>query len=193
MNRFATSAIAAGGPSKAAAQGARGAIDSLVQGSLVELFAAHQVAVAPLPRSPALFGARVPDVSASVAFSPTGSGESSGRLTLSLSSELLELMLSKNVQDASVKLDWARELASQLLGRIKNRLLPFGVRLSIGRLAALDSQQLETSLKSASNVRVYTCRTLRGDVLVTLQGLPEEHTLTYVGTSSASEGSLILF
>jgi len=190
--------MAVAGPSRAAASG-RGAIDALVQGSLVELFAAHQVAVAPLPRSPAQLRAKLPEVSATVAFSQAGgveraSGvEPAGRLTLSISSELLEMMLTRSAQDASVKLDWARELASQLTGRIKNRLLPFGVRLDIGKLAVIDSQLLERSLQTASNVRVYTGRTLRGEVLVTLQGMPEEHKLTYVSTPAVSEGSPIWF
>lgn len=193
MNRFSPSSLAVPAPSRAGASGARGAIDPLVQGALVELFAAHHVAVAPLPRSPAQLRATVPEVSVTVAFSQAVGSEPSGRLTLSISSALLELMLTRNAQDTSVKLDWARELASQLLGRIKNRLLPFGVRLGIGKLALVDSRQLELSLQAASNVRVYTCRTLRGDVLVTLQGLPEEHTLTYVGAPPASEGSVIWF
>lgn len=193
MSRFSSSPAAVGGASRATASAARGAIDPLVQGSLVELFAAHQVAVAPLPRSPAQLRGTVPEVSVTVAFSQTIGGEASGLLTLSMSSALLELMLTRNAQDTSVKLDWARELASQLGGRIKNRFLPFGVRLGIGKLALVDSKQLEKALQTASNVRVYTCRTLRGDVLATLQGMPEEHTLTYVGAPPATEGSVIWF
>lgn len=192
MNRFSSSALAWAGPSRGAS-GARGGLDALVQGALVELFAAHQVALAPLPRSPALLRGRVPEVSATVAFGQASGAELAGRLTLSVSSELLEMMLARSAQDSSVKVDWARELASQLTGRIKNRLLPFGVRLDIGKLAVIDSQLLERSLQTASNVRFYTGRTLRGDVLVTLQGMPEEHTLTYVGAPPATEGSVIWF
>jgi hypothetical protein len=191
MSKYAFAA--AGGPARANGVGVRGAVDPLVQGALVELFAAHDVPVAPSPRSPAQLRSAVPEVSVMVAFSPTIGGELSGKLTLSLSSALLELMLARSSQDTSVKLDWARELASQLMGRIKNRFLPFGVRLGIGRLLLVDSQQLEASLKAASNVRVYIGRSLRGEVLVTLQGTPEEHTLTYVGMPPALEGSAIWF
>lgn len=178
--------------SKFAAPGARGAIDSLVQGSLVELFAAHQVAVAPLPRSSAFRVPNLPDVSAAVAFSyGAGSKEQSGRLTLSMPSVVLEQM--RGPDGAAVKLDWARELANQLMGRIKNRLLPFDLRLTIGTLTVLDSAPLERQLQSAGNVRIYTARSLRGNVVVTLQGLPEEYKLVYVGAPAATEGSVIWF
>src|SRR4051812_44554583 len=105
--------------------GIRGAIDSLVQGSLVDLFGAYGVAVAPLPRSSRPQMPTLPDVSASVGFARLTFGSAAGRITLSLPSALLVQMS----PDAEGKLraDWTRELANQLMGRIKNRLLPFNV------------------------------------------------------------------
>ena len=177
--------------SKLASPSARGAIDSLVQGSLVELFAAHQVAVAPLPRSSALRIPTLPDVSVAVVFSYRAGSEQAGRLTLSMPSPVLEQM--RGQDGAVVKLDWARELGNQLMGRIKNRLLPFDLRLTIGALTAMDSKALERQLQSAGSVRIYTARSLRGNVVVTLQGLPEEYKLVYVGGPPAAEGSMIWF
>jgi hypothetical protein len=191
MTRAAAHTINAASASKFAAPGARGAIDSLVQGSLVELFAAHQVAVAPLPRSSALRVPSLPDVSVAVAFSYGARAEQTGRLTLSTPSAVLEQM--RGPDGTAVKLDWARELGNQLMGRIKNRLLPFDLRLTIGALAALDSTALERQLQSGGSVRIYTARSLRGNVVVTLQGLPEEYKLVYVGAPPAAEGSLIFF
>jgi hypothetical protein len=191
MTRAAAYTIDAASASKFAAPGARGAIDSLVQGSLVELFAAHQVAVAPLPRSSALRVPSLPDVSVTVAFSYGARGEQTGRLTLSMPSAVLEQM--RGPDGTAVKLDWARELGNQLMGRIKNRLLPFDLRLTIGALAALDSTALERQLQNGGSVRLYTARSLRGNVVVTLQGLPEEYKLVYVGAPPAAEGSLIFF
>jgi hypothetical protein len=96
---------------------------------------------------------------------------------------------------ASAPGDWARELANQLLGRIKNRLLPFSVRLELGISAPVDSSHLAQQLAFATGeVRTYRARTLRGEVIVTLQGMPEDAALLYVGqTSSYSEGDVILF
>ena len=179
-----------GSASRLGGPGARGAIDSLVQGSLVELFAAHQVAVAPLPRSSASRVPNLPDVSVALAFSYAG-GANAGRLTLSVPSAVLEQM--RGPDGAAVKLDWARELGNQLMGRVKNRLLPFDLRLAIGALTALDSAALERQLQNGGNVRIYTARSLRGTIVVTLQGLPEEYKLVYVGAPAPTEGSVIWF
>ncbi len=176
-------------PSRPATGGAapRGAVNSLVQGSLVDLFAAYNVGLAPLP---ATWGTSwpVPEVSAAAVFKQRGTGEP-GKLTLSLTTSLLDQM--KGAEATAVKMDWARELTSQLLGRIKNRLLQFGVQLEIGALSLLAAPAVEERLKGVQGIRVYAARTLRGLVLVTLQGLPEDSTLSYVGTSSTAEGTLI--
>ena len=184
--------MTAASASKFAPPGARGAIDSLVQGSLVELFAAHQVAVAPLPRLSATRVPNLPDVSVAVAFSYAAGGEHAGRLTLSMPSAVLDQM--RGPEGAVVKMDWARELGNQLMGRVKNRLLPFDLRLAIGALTAVDSTALERQLQGGGgSVRIYTSRALRGTIVVTLQGLPEEYNLVYVGTPSPAEGSVIWF
>jgi hypothetical protein len=172
------------------APGMRGAIDSLVQGSLVELFGAYGVAVAPLPRSIAQ-GVTIPDMSVAVSFHYAGERGRTGRLSLSMSSQLLDSM--KASESRSVKTDWARELANQLMGRIKNRLLPFNVRIDVGSLTTLESNMLERQVRATPALRVYLARALRGDVVATLGGLPDDRELTYVGSPSAAEGTLILF
>lgn len=166
--------------------GLRVAIDSLVQASFVELFNAYGVALAPLP-SHAAVTPTMPEVSVAAAF--RSSSVDAGRLTLSLPSALLEHM--KRDEATSVRMDWARELANQLLGRIKNRLLPFGVRLEVGALTVADPKLLRHQLQTASTSRVYLGRTLRGLVLVTAQGLPKDSALSYVGASSATEGAML--
>jgi hypothetical protein len=174
------------------ASGIRGAIDSLVQGSLVDLFGAYGVAVAPLPRSSRPQSPTLPDISATVGFARLVLGSPAGRITLSLPSALLEHMS----PDAASKLkaDWARELANQLMGRIKNRLLPFNVRLQVGVSTLLDSGRLGRQLQDSLEARVYIGRTLRGEIVVTFEGLPEDSELSYIGPGSmASEGDAILF
>ncbi len=192
MSRFsARPAEAAASP--AAAVSVRGAIDALVQSSLVDLFAAYQVAVAPLPRHSAGRLPPVPEVTAAIAFVRKEAQVFSGRMTLSLPSAVLEL--TKHGSGRDVRGDWARELANQLIGRIKNRLLQFSVRLETGATATLDSGQLSQHLAlSASSVRVYSGRTLRGEALVTLEGMPDDSQLVYLGpVNVASEGDVILF
>jgi hypothetical protein len=166
--------------------GVRVLVDSLVQASLVDLFEAYGVAFAPLPCS-AFAASAAPEVSVAAAFRSGGGG--GGRLTLSLPAALLEHM--KREEVTSVRIDWARELANQLLGRIKNRLLPFGVRVEIGLLTVLDPKLLQHQLHDVSGQRVYVGRTLRGPVLVTARGLPEDSSLSYVGAAGATEGTVL--
>lgn len=166
--------------------GVRVSVDSLVQASLVDLFNAYGVALAPLPRS-ALAAPAAPEVSVAAAFRSGSDG--AGRLTLSLPAALLEQM--KGNEATSVRIDWARELANQLLGRIKNRLLPFGVRVEIGSLTLLDPKLMQHQLQNLSGLRVYLGRTLRGPVLVTVRGLPEDASLNYVGGAGATEGAML--
>jgi len=191
MRKFQTVSASAQS-SHAPASGVRGAIDSLVQGSLVDLFGAYSVAVAPLPRSSRPWIPTLPDISAAVSFTRQPSGGQPGRLTLSLSGPLLEHMSPHT--GGTLKGDWARELANQLMGRIKNRLLPFNVRLQMGVSSMLDSVKLERHLQLARDARVYTARTLRSETVVTIEGLPDDSQLMYIGpVNAAAEGDAILF
>ena len=166
---------------------ARGTLDSFVQGALVDLFAAYSVALAPMPWSSAAHGPP-PDVSVNAVFTHGGSGTPC-KLVLSLPQALLDHMKAGEV--TAVKMDWARELTGQFLGRIKNRLLAFGVRLEIGALSVLDRPMVEHHRTSATGKRLYAGRTLRGVVLATVQGLPDDSALSYTGAPSGTEGSLI--
>lgn len=174
------------------ASGVRGALDSLVQGSLVELFAAYSVAVAPLPRQLRMVATTLPDISAAISFTQLGTSGQAGRLTLSVPTPVLDRMpLSAG---GALKSDWARELTNQLMGRIKNRLLQFNVRLQVGVSTLIDSASLSHQLGNLLETRVYAGRTLRGEIVVTIDGLPDDSELVYVGTNKAgSEGDAILF
>jgi hypothetical protein len=192
MRKFPAHSIAHLKSSRPPASGVRGALDSLVQGSLVELFAAYSVAVAPQPRQSRLSGLTLPDISAAVGFINLAPGTQAGRLTLSLPAEVLDRMpLSAG---GALKNDWARELANQLMGRIKNRLLQFNVRLQVGVSTLADSATLAHQLGTSLDTRVYSGRTLRGEAVVTIEGLPEDSELSYVGSNKVgSEGDAILF
>ncbi len=174
----------------------RGIVDALLQGSLVELFQAYGVAVAPLPRDARGGPQRGPEVSAVIGFTSARDGKcanASGRLSLSVPTEVFDTM-QREVSLHRRHADWARELANQLLGRFKNRLLPYGARLQAGVPSSIGRETLDAQLARASALKVYRARTRRGDVVATLDGTLEESELSYVGgTSELAEGELILF
>ena len=179
---------ASSAPPLAVAPSLRGVIDGLVQGALVELLGAYGVAVAPQRRAAHDRALTVPEVCAGAPFS-SGNAKP-GRVTLAMPPGVVELMKGAT----GLKADWARELANQLAGRIKNRLLQFGVRLEVGAPSMVDSNVLTRQIASTPEMRVYGGRTLRGLVLVTIEGLPPESELHWVGrTNGASEGDTILF
>jgi hypothetical protein len=184
--------VAAAESSRPPSSGLRGALDSLVQGSLVELFAAYSVAVAPLPRLLRHSETTLPDISAAIGFTHLDTTGQVGRLTLSVPTLVLDRMpLSAG---GALKNDWARELANQLMGRIKNRLLQFNVRLQVGASTLIDSASLAHQLENSLDTRVYAGRTLRGATVVTIEGLPDDSNLVYVGNRKVGcEGDAILF
>lgn len=175
--------------SRPPSSGVRGAIDSLVQGALVELFSAYSVALAPTARQLRSVVPSLPEVSGSVGFTaPKGQG----RVTLSLPAAVMNLMPASAGRAAHG--DWVRELTNQLIGRIKNRLLQFNVRLLVGISVSVDSAELVRALVPSPGLRIYQARTLRGGVIVTAEGLPNESELVWVGQSNLrAEGDMILF
>jgi hypothetical protein len=169
----------------------RGTTDALVQGSLVDLFAAYGVAAAPQPRLVPQRVSVLPELSASVGFTRLGGRSQAGRLTLSIPPAVAGQM--RPDAAGALKLDWVRELANQLTGRLKNRLSQFSVRLVVAVSASMERSQLEQQLL-APGVRAYAARMLRGEVLVTVDGLPEDAELSYSGPATyRNEGDAILF
>jgi hypothetical protein len=170
-------------------------LDTLLQSSLVELFQAYDVALAPLPRG-SQPGA-TPDQAASIAFaSVRGSSgpTATGKLTLGLPGGVFEIM-KNNGAYSTRQGDWTRELVNQLMGRFKNRLLAYGFQLQAGLPTSLGRETLNTRLqKNETEPRTYRARTLRGDIVALLEGSLKETDLVYRGASSdASEGDLIIF
>lgn len=170
-------------------------LDALTQSALVELFQAYGVALAPMPRASAA-GPRMSHLSAAISFAGArdhAGPSASGRLTLALPTGVFEIMkhhVAENIRHG----DWTRELVNQLMGRLKNRLRGFGVQLQAGLPSSIGREVLDAQLEHASGLRVYRARTLRGDIVATLEGGLNEIELTYRGnTAGASEGDLIIF
>jgi hypothetical protein len=182
-------------PLPASSAGVRGAIDAIVQGALVELFHAYGVALAPNPRATPRGPLQFFEVTATIGFVPESRRRTStqtGRLALSMPREVF-VLLNPEPGGAAPHDEWARELTNQLMGRIKNRLLQFSATLQIG-LPSTSDAATESQRERSATLRVYVGRTVRGNVLLTLEGMPEEAELSYVGPEGlALEGEAILF
>lgn len=166
-------------------------LDVIVQSSTVELFQHLNVAVAPVRRAQVRVREhQYKDLVGVVSFEAP---KLSGVLTLSLDSSLLDSMPDVP-SDAGRRRDWLRELVNQLVGRIKNRLINFQVTLRIGLPTAMNGRALEVKQRHFEMLSVYVFRTIRGEVVVTLEGDVSPQALSYVGTSLVpGEGELIEF
>ncbi len=90
--------------------------------------------------------------------------------------------------------DLLRELTNQLSGRIKNRLLNFALMLTIGVPSVLSGQALERQRPRRDTEVVYLFRTLRGEIVVTIDLVIDPDALNYSGSSRvAKEGDFIAF
>ena len=180
-------------PDAHAQAAARTAIDTILQSSAVELFHSQGVAVAPLRPAPLGNQQRFYDWVGLIHFE---AANLSGVLTVSTP---LAIWSSRETQgavssDAATLADWHRELANQLMGRIKNRLLKFQLTLRPRLPSALSGAALELHRKRSASEVLYRFRALRGDILVVVDAPLERAILAYAGDAQiAREGELILF
>jgi len=180
-----------GDPRVAAA--ARTAIDTILQSSAVELFHAEGVAVAPLRPSAVGTQQRFHECVGVVAFEATNL---SGTLCVSVPKAvwLARSAVAGASKDGEALADWSRELANQLIGRVKNRLIKFQVVLRPRLPTSLSGTALEQNRPRTATELLYRFRALRGDVLVVLDAPLERTILAYSGgTDVAREGELVLF
>jgi hypothetical protein len=120
--------------------------------------------------------------------------KASGSLSLSWSDPVFSLFTPPMPPTALGARDLMRELTNQLSGRIKNRLLNFALMLTIGVPTVLSGQALERQRPRRESEVVYLFRTLRGEIVVTLDLLIDPDALNYSGTNRvAKEGDFIAF
>src|SRR6478736_868109 len=175
----------------------RGLMDTIVQGALVELFQSCWVAVAPQPRGRMdVSQLKIPEVSAAISFTLAQSVKATpcaGRMALSLPEALFSIMRAETTRRPR-QLDWVRELANQLAARIKHRLLPFGAAMQPLLPSLITRESMEGLRHRFPSMRIYLGRTLRGDVLVTLDGSIDESRLVYSGPADiGNAGDVIIF
>lgn len=156
----------------------------------MELFHTIGVALAPLARS----GGAIPacehfDLVGVVPFSAP---KSNGTLMLSMHDAVYGLLVPP-VAGGPAMIDALRELTNQLIGRIKNRLMHFQVTLRVG-LPSATKKQLLKQRSGATPAMCYRFRTLRGEIVVTLEGSVHNEPLSYSGNVRvAKEGDFIAF
>ena len=191
------STSAPGAPNMGPSAVQRGLMDTIVQGSLVELFQSCGVAVAPQPRGRLdVSQVKIPEISAAISFTLAQSVKATpcaGRITLSLPEALFTIMKAETTRRPQ-QLDWVRELTNQLAARIKHRLLPFGAAMQPLLPSLITRESMEGLRHRFPSMRIYLGRTLRGDVLVTLDGSIDESRLVYSGPADiGNAGDVIIF
>lgn len=180
------------GPRSSAPVAIRPLVDALLQSSTVELFQSRGIAVAPLPSS-------VGNPHRAAYFNLAGvvtltSPKTGGSLSLSWADSVFSLFSPPVPATSRGARDLMRELTNQLAGRIKNRLLNFALMLNIGVPTVLSGQAFERQRLQRETEVVYSFRTLRGEIVVTLDLQIDPDGLSYSGTSRvAKEGDFIAF
>ena len=168
----------------------RGALDTIIQSAVVDLFHASDVAVAPVERT-RVRPERVQHQELAAAMHFTGRGFN-GTLTVGVPPGVFASVERAKARRLDGR-DWVREVTNQVFGRLKRRLLQYHVELSAGLPSALNRDGFEREQKRAGFV-VYAFRTLHGDIIVTLSGDIDHSVLAYYYASNIpSEGDVILF
>jgi len=138
----------------------------------------------------------IPEVSAGIRFGlvqAPGTPPSPGRLTLSLPDSLFPIMKPESMRRPE-QFDWVRELTNQLAAGIKHRLLPLCSAIQPLLPSMLTREAMDALRKRFPEMRVYAGRTLRGDVLVTLDADIDESRLVYTGPVDVERpGGVIVF
>jgi hypothetical protein len=157
----------------------------------VELFHSRGVAIAPV--SVTRKGAHACQKAELVGVMAFSSQAGNGRATLSMESAVYRLFTEIGSEDAAFH-DLLRELTNQLVGRIKNRLMQFQVVLRIGLPSAMSPDALGRQRPASPNAVGYHFRTLRGEIVVTMDGGIDEGSLSYSGgIQIPKEGEFIAF
>lgn len=122
------------------------------------------------------------------------SPKANGSLTLSWADPVFSLFTPPVASTSLGARDLMRELTNQLAGRVKNRLLNFTLMLTIGVPTVLSGQALERQRPRRETEVVYMFRTLRGEIVVTMDLSIDGDALNYSNTNRvAKEGDFIAF
>ncbi|AUX43394.1 hypothetical protein SOCE26_048420 [Sorangium cellulosum] len=163
----------------------------LVQGATVELFHFYGVAIAPVDAGELREEARghlAP--TSTVTFHAPGF---SGVLALSANPGVYRAMTELPPMLEGID-DWMREVANQLMGKVKSRLARFQIALHTELPQLRLPVDLERRTRTCKQHFAYAFRTLKGEVFVTLSGDFDEGSLVFSNASPLPlDGKVILF
>jgi hypothetical protein len=180
------------GPESATWKTNYGVFDTIVQSSVVGLFHAYGVAVAPLtPVTLAVSQFHPYFPLASIAFT---SRRMDAALVLSIPAEVAAEVKMAEGRRLDPR-DLVRELVNQTMGRIKNRLSQYQVTLKCSLPTTAGREVgFERIAPNPGPLRVYQMRSIHGHILVALKGLVDPTSLTYSATTQLNdEGDIIFF
>jgi CheY-specific phosphatase CheX len=124
-----------------------------------------------------------------------GSPEISGSLVIAVPERIVKHTLPTN--DGVTDYDWVGELSNQLLGRVKNQLLKYGVVLSLALPVVVKGRDIETPGTTEGQYRYYAFSTEMGPIVVRLEvSIDSEFEFqesTDADDISMEEGELSLF
>jgi hypothetical protein len=168
----------------------RRVIDLIVQTSGVELFQAYGISAAPM--SPvAVSSCELPDDTLGGVVSYSGA-EVRGTLVLCVPRKTLQKSIDGSAMSHNER-DWVRELANQLMGRIKNRLVRYQILLRPGTPAALEAEGIRRMARTSTDL-AYLFRTLTGQVVVWISGDFDRANLVFSSSIDVvNEGDMVLF
>jgi hypothetical protein len=171
----------------------RTTLDIILQSSAVELFHANGLAAAPLAPCRVAGLQRYHEHVALLNFAGPGF---MGVLTLSIPEALFALRAGNagSAGETAGIFDWMAELSNQLFGRVMNRLAVFQLSLKPQLPSGMSGPVLERLRKRTPGELLYRFRSVRGDILVTLDAPLDDITLAYSGSADvAHSGDIILF
>jgi hypothetical protein len=166
------------------------ALDTIIQSSTVELMRSHNVSIAPRPRAEVV--GHVPDSEVAGVIGFEGPNIR-GNLMLAVPAAVYELMTRDRPQ-RTTHAEWTYELTNQVMGRIKNRLIQFQVRLRTHLPVVLSGIALERHKYRTASEVMYRFGTLRGELSVTVDASLTRAVLEYSNAPLLiSENDLVLF
>jgi hypothetical protein len=165
------------------------AIDAIIQSSTVELMRSYNLSVAPRERIEVVGHVPGSDAVGIIAFDGPNI---SGSLTLSVPLGVYNLPMRRNPTNTTHG-EWTYELTNQLMGRIKNRLLQFQVRLHTHVPMVLSGVALERHKHRTVAEVLYRFGALRGDIAVVVDASLTRAVLEYSNASLLVRKDLLLF
>ena len=169
----------------------RATLDTMIQGSAVDLFHSFGLAVAPVEctrfRSDDI---DIPKLGSVIRFEAP---RFTGTLTVIVSPAVFSL-IQQDPEHRYSGHDWVCEVSNQLLGRIKVRLLRRGITLQADLPVAAGPDVLKDLKRVDGLLAAYTFKTLRGEILIVVGGEIDHRVLAYTGAHHVpKEGDVILF